>query len=107
MASLRFVDIAALLGFAGEAVLYGMATLHFINDLLLIPIRELGVNGVVFALSMNIVQKRQRRYFCSTILLYLNLLLFLSCSTHFALEFAHFYITLVCTSLSLLMFVLI
>ena len=95
----RFVDIAALLGFAGGAVLYGIVELHSSDCSSLMPNRKhAGINVVMFFLSMSFILSCQwRRRNTSLVLIFLNPLLFASCSAHFALQFAHFYITLVRT----------
>ncbi|GJE85486.1 hypothetical protein PsYK624_015650 [Phanerochaete sordida] len=71
----QFVDIGALLGFACEAVLYG-------------------INVVVFFLALNILWPRVKRRGSNQVILILSLLLFLSCTAHFALEFNHYHFTL-------------
>ncbi|EKM58165.1 uncharacterized protein PHACADRAFT_252258 [Phanerochaete carnosa HHB-10118-sp] len=71
----QFVDIGALLGFACEAVLFG-------------------INLVVFGLALNVLLPRFRRHGSNQVILALSIMLFLSCVVHFALEFSHFHTTL-------------
>ncbi|KAF8499549.1 hypothetical protein F5888DRAFT_84798 [Russula emetica] len=66
-------DMAALVGFGCEAFFYGCYTILFALSIYLMfhgPRRGIGVNKPIFFISG---------------------LLYLSCSTHFALEFSHFY----------------
>ena len=55
-----------------------------------------GVNLVTFALALNVLLPRFRRDGTNAVILVLSLLLFLSCTAHYALEFNHFHFTLVC-----------
>lgn len=69
------IDIAALVGFGCEAVLYGSYCILFL------------ISCVVLS------QKRRSRNLSSPVV-FANCLLFLCCTAHFALEFNHFYTTL-------------
>lgn len=72
-------DMAALTGFACEAVVYG-------------------VHCVLFALSVMVLVKRNRSdRNVNTIIATANVILFLVCTTHFVIEFHHFYTTLQAT----------
>lgn len=75
MPQAQFVDLGALLGFACEAVLFG-------------------VNLVVFFLALNVLLPRTRRHGSNQVILALSVMLFLSCLAHFGLEFNHFHTTL-------------
>jgi hypothetical protein len=72
-------DLAALIGFACEAVLWGAYSILFI------------VSSIILA--------RRRNENLGNPVVYLNVLIFLSCTTHFALEFNHFHTTLGATGL--------
>lgn len=54
-----------------------------------------GVNTVLFVASMVILLFYRRTRGTNKIILSLSIFLFLVCTTHFAIEFNHFYITLV------------
>jgi len=72
-------DMAALVGFGCEAFFYGCYTVLFALSIYLMfygPRRRIGVNKPIFFISG---------------------ILYLSCSTHFALEFSHFYQVLTAT----------
>lgn len=64
-------DLASLIGFACEAVLYG-------------------VNAVLFLTSLAILYKRRHKNNILHPVVLLNGLVFLCCTTHFAIEFNHF-----------------
>ncbi|KAI9570567.1 hypothetical protein HD554DRAFT_353118 [Boletus coccyginus] len=68
-------DLAALIGFACEAVLWG-------------------TNATLFLVSVVILRHRRPSDKLNNPVIYLNCLIFLCCTTHFALEFNHFYTTL-------------
>ncbi|KAF8558178.1 hypothetical protein OG21DRAFT_1504555 [Imleria badia] len=68
-------DLAALIGFACEAVLWG-------------------VNATLFIVSLIILRHRRLSDSLNNPVIYLNGLVFLCCTTHFALEFNHFHTTL-------------
>jgi len=72
-------DLAALIGFACEAVLWGAYSILFVVSLIILA--------------------RRRDENLGNPVAYLNVLIFLSCTTHFALEFNHFYTTLGATEL--------
>ncbi|RDX40953.1 hypothetical protein OH76DRAFT_277179 [Lentinus brumalis] len=65
-------DMAALIGFACEASLWGAYT-------------------VLFFVSMVLLFRRKERGFGNTPVIILSIVLFLFCTAHFALEFNHFY----------------
>jgi len=66
-------DLAALVGFACEAVLYGCYT-------------------ILFVVSIHLMLRRSHNWGCvDRPIFIISILLYLSCSTHFALEFYHFY----------------
>jgi len=66
-------DLAALVGFACEAVLYGCYT-------------------ILFIVSTHLTFRRSHNQGCvNKPIFVIGILLYLSCSTHFALEFYHFY----------------
>ncbi|KAF8843683.1 hypothetical protein BDN67DRAFT_1066601 [Paxillus ammoniavirescens] len=68
-------DLAALIGFACEAALWG-------------------AYSVLFVVSLIILGQRRLNESLTNPIVYLHCLIFLSCTTHFALEFNHFYTTL-------------
>ncbi|KAG9315223.1 hypothetical protein JVU11DRAFT_4353 [Chiua virens] len=68
-------DIAALIGFAAEAVLWG-------------------VNVTLFGTSLFILRHRPIQDTIRNPVILLNSLIFLCCTAHFALEYNHFYTTL-------------
>ncbi|KAF9223683.1 hypothetical protein BS17DRAFT_781058 [Gyrodon lividus] len=68
-------DLAALIGFACEAVLWGAYCILFVVSLIILGRRRLSES------------------FANPIV-YIHCLIFLCCTTHFALEFNHFYTTL-------------
>ncbi|KAN0092869.1 hypothetical protein V8E55_003653 [Tylopilus felleus] len=74
-------DLAALIGFACEAVLWG-------------------VNATLFLVSLIILRKRRFTNSLNNPVIYLNCLIFLCCTTHFALEFNHFSTTLNATGVN-------
>ncbi|KAF8442448.1 hypothetical protein L210DRAFT_3446785 [Boletus edulis BED1] len=65
-------DLAALIGFACEAVLWG-------------------INLTLFFVSLAILRHRPLSDNINNPVIYLNCVIFLCCTTHFALEFNHFY----------------
>ncbi|KAI0918347.1 hypothetical protein AcW1_009748 [Taiwanofungus camphoratus] len=71
-------DIAALIGFGCEAVLYGAYC-------------------ILFLISLHVLIWRRRSRDLNTPLLFANCMLFFSCTAHFALEFNHYYTTLQAT----------
>lgn len=89
-------DMAALVGFGCEAFLYG-AFLSSTSES--IAQFSLGCYTVLFAVSIYLMFIGPRRGSRVNIpILIISVLLYLSCSAHFALEFDHFYETLVCIS---------
>ncbi|KAH9852244.1 hypothetical protein C2E23DRAFT_921780 [Lenzites betulinus] len=68
-------DLAALVGFASEAALWG-------------------INFVLFTTSLILLVRRAPTRGLNTPILILGCVLFASCSAHFALEFLHFFTTL-------------
>ena len=89
-------DMAALVGFGCEAFLYG-AFLASTGEL--IAQFSLGCYTVLFAVSIYLISIGPRRGSGVNMpILIISVLLYLSCSAHFALEFDHFYETLVCAS---------
>jgi len=89
-------DMAALVGFGCEAFFYGAfpASTGKTSWVAHFP---LGCYTVLFALSIYLMFQGPRRGigFNKPIFI-ISGLLYLSCSTHFALEFSHFYQVLVC-----------
>ncbi|KZT24218.1 hypothetical protein NEOLEDRAFT_1135376 [Neolentinus lepideus HHB14362 ss-1] len=74
-------DMAALIGFGCEAVLYGAYC-------------------IIFLTSSHILLRRKRNHKFRDPLVWVNTLLFLTCTAHFALEFNHFYVTLSSTGVA-------
>ncbi|KAL4066920.1 hypothetical protein V8B97DRAFT_1917119 [Scleroderma yunnanense] len=68
-------DLASLIGFACEATLYG-------------------ANVILFFVSIAIITQKRHQTSLSHPVVLLNCLIFLCCTTHFAIEFNHFYTTL-------------
>ncbi|KAI0654421.1 hypothetical protein C8Q70DRAFT_1087524 [Cubamyces menziesii] len=68
-------DLAALVGFASEAVLWG-------------------INFVLYTASLVLLLRRARSCGLNIPILVLGCALFASCTAHFALEFSHFVVTL-------------
>ncbi|KAG0700287.1 hypothetical protein DFH29DRAFT_933016 [Suillus ampliporus] len=68
-------DLAALIGFGCEAVLYGSYC-------------------ILFVISWIVLSQKRRSPNLSSPVVFANCLLFLCCTAHFALEFNHFYTTL-------------
>ncbi|KAH9899220.1 hypothetical protein C8Q73DRAFT_637871 [Cubamyces lactineus] len=68
-------DLAALVGFASEAVLWG-------------------INFVLYTASLVLLLRRARSCGLNVPILVLGCALFASCTAHFALEFSHFFVTL-------------
>ncbi|KAJ8453799.1 hypothetical protein ONZ51_g13395 [Trametes cubensis] len=68
-------DLAALVGFASEAVLWG-------------------INFVLYTASLVLLLRRARSCGLNVPILVLGCALFVSCTAHFALEFSHFVVTL-------------
>ena len=90
-------DMAALVGFACETFFYGAfpasagktSFAHF----------PLGCYTVLFALSIYLMFHGPRRGIgVNKPIFIISGFLYLSCSTHFALEFSHFYQVLVCAN---------
>jgi hypothetical protein len=88
-------DMAALVGFVCEAVLYGSFSASTANKL--IAHFSVGCYTILFALSIYLKLKSSHRWNAvNNPIFVLGVLLFLACTTHFALEFHHFYYALVC-----------
>ncbi|KAI0828633.1 hypothetical protein BC628DRAFT_83193 [Trametes gibbosa] len=68
-------DIAALVGFAVESVLWG-------------------VYSVLFVISIGLLMRRSRKGELNPTVFAIHCLLFAACTTHYAIEFNHFYTTL-------------
>ena len=92
--SMISTDIAALIGFACESVLYGKLTLYqpFSERL-----NRLGTFVVIFTLSLAFLSWRRRTHAMSWPMIFSTCLLFTLCTVHYALEFNHFYNRLVCS----------
>ncbi|KAI9065285.1 hypothetical protein FKP32DRAFT_1624468, partial [Trametes sanguinea] len=71
-------DLAALVGFASEAVLWGMYS----------------INSVLFIASLVLLLRRAPTRGLNVPILVLGCALFASCTAHFALEFSHYVTTL-------------
>jgi len=86
-------DMAALVGFGCEAFFYGAFTIR--QDKLIVHF-SLGCYTILFAVSIYLMFHSPRRGSgVNKPIFVISVLLYLSCSTHFALEFSHFYDVLV------------
>jgi hypothetical protein len=91
-------DMVALVGFGCEAFFYGAFTAST-GETGLIAHFSLGCHTVLFAVSVYLTSNANRRgRSVNKPIFIISVLLYLSCSTHFALEFSHFYQVLVCTT---------
>ena len=91
-------DMAALVGFGCEAFLYGALITNNWKDKLIAHF-SLGCYTILFALSIYLMFHGPRRGIgYNKPIFIISGFLFLSCSTHFALEFSHFYKALVCAN---------
>ena len=96
-------NIAALIGFACEAVLWGTCPPVFacVSQTVLgsqsqLQLRGiLGTYAVLFIASVVLLLRRARTRSMNVPIFIANFLLFASCTAHFALEFNHFYTAMV------------
>jgi hypothetical protein len=92
-------DMAALVGFVCEAFFYGAVSAADWRGKLIANL-SLGFYTVLFALSVYLMFNGPRGGTdVNKPILVISVFLFLCCSTHFALEFSHFYKVLVCATL--------
>ena len=90
-------DMAALVGFGCEAFFYGAFSANTRETSL--SFISLGCYTVLFAMSVYLMFNGPRRgNGVNRPIFIISILLYLSCSTHFALEFSHFFDVLVCTT---------
>ena len=87
-------DIAGLIGFACESVLYGKLRLFQLFSRIL---NYLGAFAVIFILSLVFLSWRRRTHAMSYPMILSTCLPFVLCTVHYALEFNHFYNSLVCS----------
>ena len=90
-------DLAALIGFACESALWGTSLrLSGESDELTVSIA--GANAILFIVSVVLLRRRGKRSNLSLPVIAAYCALFIGDTVHFALEFNHFYTTLVsCT----------
>ena len=88
-------DLAALIGFALESLFYGPPS-PIIRDLLPLLTSLTGFYCMLFLASTTVLLwwRRKHRSF-NLPMVVANFALFLCCTTHYAIEFNHFYTTLV------------
>jgi hypothetical protein len=91
-------DMAALVGFGCEAFFYGAFPESTRQDSLIAHLFP-GCYTILFALSIYLMFYGPRRGIgVNKPIIIISGLLYLSCSSHFALEFYHFYQVLVCVN---------
>lgn len=90
-------DIAALIGFGCEAVLYGKdsTSSDVFQRILTGEHSRTGSYCILFIVSWIVLSQKRPSPNLSSPVVFANCLLFFCCTAHFALEFNHFYTTLV------------
>lgn len=83
------VDVLALVGFVCESLFYGAFGSVFVRRWLGSD-RETGAYVLLFAASIWVIVWIQKNRGANTIIVTLHCLLFVACTLHYALEFAHF-----------------